>query len=170
MVIFFFMYVWERTDRVGDLFRDLLFNKQWQPFRDHLPFIWSTRLGPPVKLHNDQIIVLRQHSDRKKTQNQYFSVEDSYFRISGSNMQQPSIHPSILYTWLTTQCHIGLDSLMHLVRGAVVLDRTSVYYRTNTHKMCLISEAQPPPQQTSTFTDQFCSQTALRVQVKYIKA
>lgn len=77
--------VW--TDRVGDLFKELSFNQPWQPFRDHLPFIWSTRLDPPVKLHSDRIMAPRQHSDSKKTQNQYFSGDTSYFRGSDSNRQ-----------------------------------------------------------------------------------
>ncbi len=104
------VYVCAWTQRVDDLFRELSFNKHWQPFRDHLPFIWSTRLGPAVKLHSDRIIVPRQPSDSKKTQNQYFTGKDSYFRNSGSDMQQSSIHPSIIVsTWFTMQSQRALD-------------------------------------------------------------
>lgn len=71
-----------RSDMFGDLFKELSFNQHWQPFRDHLPFIWSTRLGPPVKVHSDQIMVTRQHSDSRKTQNQYFTGDSLYFRGS----------------------------------------------------------------------------------------
>lgn len=63
--------------------------------------------------HSDQIIVPRRHIDSKKTQNQYFSGEDSYFSYRGSNVQLPSIHlsihPSIFYTWLTIQGCMGLN-------------------------------------------------------------
>lgn len=43
-------------------------------------------------------------------------------------MQLSSIHPSIFYTWLTMQGHMGLDSIMHLGKGEVVLDKTHMLH------------------------------------------
>lgn len=55
-------------DMVGNLFREWSFNHHWQPFRERLSFIGSTRLGFPVKLHTGWIIVPGWQSGTKKAQ------------------------------------------------------------------------------------------------------